>query len=409
MKIYDLSNYSKVFIVGGVKDDFKTLFYRLKDGSANKESIMRFNEQIKQDVQKFQYTGKKSKPRRLNDHFNNSIIIVSGDSYFGFRNVDYYEKKLININNLLVDINSHILFIRGNHDDPSYFNDKQFNLSNIKCVSDYSVIKTFNDNILCVGGAISLDRVWRIQQEQYIKRFNDNLNKTYWENEKAIYNENLLNEIIKNGINIDFIVTHSTPNFVESTNKEGLEEWIENDEALKEDIKEERNTFDKIYSYLLDNNIQLKGWYYSHFNRYNTFTSKEMIPFMGISEDLSFHSLYEVTENLNNETQFAKKTPKYTLGNLGNNRPNLPFEIPHFEMPHAYRVAQNGLGHIVEDNTENAPLIEDEGVNDDTFVDAEDTLEHLLNEDPEPFANRLANRLRATLHRNQEDRVAVAH
>ena len=49
-----------------------------------------------------------------------------------------------------------------------------FKYSHIKFISDYSIIQTIDGNILCIGGATSIDRVARI------------LNKSYWDNENII-------------------------------------------------------------------------------------------------------------------------------------------------------------------------------------------------------------------------------
>ena len=70
------------------------------------------------------------------------------------------------LNAVLRKINSVLYCIRGNHDDPSYFNDNIINKSNVKLIKDYSIISVGDKNILCIGGAVSIDRKYRISNYQ---------------------------------------------------------------------------------------------------------------------------------------------------------------------------------------------------------------------------------------------------
>ena len=70
----------------------------------------------------------------------------------------------------------------------------------------------------------------------------------YVENEK-------LNELLVNGINISFVVTHTSPSFCYKNDKNGIEYWINNDSKLNDDLTYERNQLDLILNKLIDNRI----------------------------------------------------------------------------------------------------------------------------------------------------------
>ena len=100
------------------------------------------------------------------NNLSNSVLICAGDIGVGFKNIEYYNKMFSTLNAVLRKMNSVLYCIRGNHDDPSYFNDNKINKSNIKLIKDYSVISVGDKNILCVGGAVSIDRKYRISNYQ---------------------------------------------------------------------------------------------------------------------------------------------------------------------------------------------------------------------------------------------------
>ncbi|MEE0236908.1 MAG: metallophosphoesterase [Bacteroidales bacterium] len=88
-----------------------------------------------------------------------TLIIVAGDCGFGFERPNHY----INLYNGLADrlkkANNWIVFVRGNHDDPSYFQEEKICYERFRCVPDYSVIQACGLDILCVGGGVSIDRL----------------------------------------------------------------------------------------------------------------------------------------------------------------------------------------------------------------------------------------------------------
>lgn len=97
-----------------------------------------------------------------------TLLIVAGDCGFGFEKPGYYEQMYNRVVGRLRKANNWVVFVRGNHDDPSYFNEEKISHRRWRTVPDYSVISACGHAILCVGGAISIDRSYR-RTEQYLR------------------------------------------------------------------------------------------------------------------------------------------------------------------------------------------------------------------------------------------------
>lgn len=212
-------------------------------------------------------------------------IIVCGDIGIGFYKDEYYNNTFKKLNKLFKERNVFFYLFRGNHDDPSYFNgDKKVNLSNIKTIPDYSVIqiltkvdnKNVTRNILCVGGAISIDRSSRIlrmdrrkfEAEKYGKK--SQIKKEYWVDEIPFFDEIMLDAIFKSGIKIDTVCTHTAPSFCYPITKKVSYLFIGSDKNLKEDLNYERKIMDKIYEKIKQNDNPLTKWIYGHFHEHYT-------------------------------------------------------------------------------------------------------------------------------------------
>lgn len=199
--------------------------------------------------------------------YDNSIIFVCGDTTFGFHDYDYYASLCEKFNKLCELNNTFIFFIRGNHDDPSYFEEMKINLSHIKCIPDYSVVITANHTTLCVGGGVSIDRIWRKQQEYRVNKFAKNgKKKFYWENEAPTFDESKIQSHIDNGLVIDSIVSHSAPNIAMPQFKNPSKEWLKMDKNLKNDMMLERQALTNILEFLFSRNIKIVWWAYGHFH-----------------------------------------------------------------------------------------------------------------------------------------------
>lgn len=184
----------------------------------------------------------------LHDRYKieNSIIIICGDFGIGFNKHNYYIDELNNkLNNKLLKFNNHLIVVRGNHDDPKYFNNSNEFGSNIILVKDYSIININGYNILCLGGAISVDRRYRIKD------------KTWRKDEKFILNKELLSTIS----NIDYIVSHTSPQYVFPYIPYIDDEYP----ILTHELARERLDMNEAYDILSKNN-NISKWFYGHFH-----------------------------------------------------------------------------------------------------------------------------------------------
>lgn len=92
-----------------------------------------------------------------------TVVIVAGDCGFGFEREGYYDNIVKRNSKRMNKANNWIVFIRGNHDNPAYFDGKTFAHKRFMAVPDYSVIRACGHVVLCVGGAISVDRSYRTE------------------------------------------------------------------------------------------------------------------------------------------------------------------------------------------------------------------------------------------------------
>lgn len=190
-------------------------------------------------------------------NIENTAIIIAGDFGIGFKHPLAEISLLKKFNEKLKKSNTTVFVVRGNHDDPSYFYYDKYNTTNIKFVSDYSVLNINDINILCVGGAVSIDRTSR-------KKYTEGCGRDWWIDE----NFKLDLEKIKTLKNIDIVITHSSPNFAYPYIKKDFDEWAEKDEFLKNDVESERNDITNLYNTLIEKN-DIKRWYYAHFHTHH--------------------------------------------------------------------------------------------------------------------------------------------
>ena len=134
-----------------------------------------------------------------------TLVIVAGDCGFGFERKGYYENIVKRNAKRVNESNNRFLFMRGNHDNPAYFDGNTFRHKRFTCIPDYSVVKANGHTILCVGGAISVDRQPRIDTWEHNQRkahrcshnsVDDELiaPNYYWQDEAPVFNNDLLSE-----------------------------------------------------------------------------------------------------------------------------------------------------------------------------------------------------------------------
>ena len=191
-----------------------------------------------------------------------TVIIVAGDCGFGFERPNYYTTLYNRLAGRLSKANNWVVFVRGNHDDPSYFNEEKVNYERFRCVPDYSVINVCGRNILCVGGAVSIDRKYRRAANVRLE-----LKEVacYWPDGLPVFDLSII-ETISESCSIDTVVTHTAPSFCPLRDKHGVRFWLLQDPELSDDLDKERDIMNQIYYELIKYKHPLEHCYYGHFH-----------------------------------------------------------------------------------------------------------------------------------------------
>lgn len=187
------------------------------------------------------------------EDIKNSTIIQVGDFGLGFlKNED---TKLYNLNRVCSTNKVLVYAIRGNHDNPAAF-DSGDTYSNLKFLKDYSILNLHGQNILFVGGSISIDRTHRTE------------NISYWNDEKFYFDDVKLDDCLRDIKKIDIVVTHSSPEGIYPFTLDLIvHAWMEIDKALHSDLMVDRNAHTKLLDHLISINLKPSHWYYGHFHK----------------------------------------------------------------------------------------------------------------------------------------------
>lgn len=195
----------------------------------------------------------------MDSEYNDTLIIVSGNCGIGTKSKQYYDDVFGELDKILAANNCYIMFVRGNNDNPSYFEDRLIDFEHIKTLPDYSVVALKNYNCLCIGGSVSIDKEWKLAQESLVGK------KIYWENEAPIYDEKKLDEILSE-FKIACVITSTAPTFVyPGTNSYRRSKWFSDDKSISKEFNKERKTIDKIYERIMDSETKPYTWFYGRF------------------------------------------------------------------------------------------------------------------------------------------------
>jgi DNA repair exonuclease SbcCD nuclease subunit len=185
-----------------------------------------------------------------------SPIIQVGD--FGMTNNHGNMKNILNLlNNKLGQVGNKMYVIRGNHDNPNYWNGDWL-LDNIELLPDYSVREIEGKNILFVGGALSIDRASRIMDGGHY----------YWVDEEFFLDKKKL----KSFKGLDVVITHTAPQFAPpQTINDLVRSFAQYDPSLLTELAIERGQMSEMYKLLVKNNY-ITHWFYGHFHTNSSYT-----------------------------------------------------------------------------------------------------------------------------------------
>jgi UDP-2,3-diacylglucosamine pyrophosphatase LpxH len=175
---------------------------------------------------------------------NNCVLIHVGDGGEGFKIKKKQLREFDLLNNLFKKHNIRYWSIRGNHSDPFYFNGN-IKLSNFELLDDYTVRELNGEKFLFVGGAVSIDRLYRRE------------GLSYWRDETFVLDESKIQEC-------DVLITHSAPSWVGPFDKQGISSWCEKDPTLWDECLTERKDHDTLLKL-----SKPKRSYHGHFHLYS--------------------------------------------------------------------------------------------------------------------------------------------
>lgn len=183
-------------------------------------------------------------------------IVQVGDFGLGFKSFGLDSKDLQLISDMLDKFDKYLYIIRGNHDNPEFWTGELVDRwKRIMLIPDYSIVEIEEKNVLCIGGATSIDRKGR------------RAGYDYWEDEGILEDWDRLDECLK--MKIDVVVTHNAPRFAFPTGLNALVNgWLKVDDKLAEDLNRERQLLDIIWTKIKEKNNPTH-WVYGHFHEEN--------------------------------------------------------------------------------------------------------------------------------------------
>ena len=154
-------------------------------------------------------------------------LICVGDLGVGFKDSHAKEIRALQFaNDFFAARDIEFLSIRGNHDNPAYFNGEIQRFSNLRLLPDYTVETLDNKQFLFVGGAVSIDRTLRKQ------------GVSYWKDEGFALDYAKI-------VRCDVLITHSAPTWNGPIEKNAmLTSFCERDLTLWDECMEERKQHD---------------------------------------------------------------------------------------------------------------------------------------------------------------------
>ena len=178
----------------------------------------------------------------------NCYLISVGYSGIGFSPYTQQIDHINQLNEKFKTLNIEFMSIRGNHDDPAYYEgSERINLSNFELIEDYTVMEYQGNLIQFIGGATSIDRTMRKE------------GVSYWSKEGVIFHKEKLQKV-------DTLITHTAPSwcFPQRFN-EIVYSWAKEDAHLLEELTAERAVLSEIFK-ICQPQLHLYGHFHSSRN-----------------------------------------------------------------------------------------------------------------------------------------------
>lgn len=178
-----------------------------------------------------------------------------GDFGLGFDSPLRESRKLKELDLLLARLESRMWVIRGNHDNPIYWDPNySYDLENIRFVPDNTFLQIAGSNCFFAGGAISIDRI------------NRRKGVSYWQGESYTWSIPLITPE-----NVDVVFTHEVyhPCSPFTMQSPIVTRWMEQDKTLRRDMTENQMEMKKMYEFLSSINHDF-SWYHGHYHESHT-------------------------------------------------------------------------------------------------------------------------------------------
>lgn len=184
---------------------------------------------------------------------SNVSLVIAGDFGAGFGSPKALDVLYDSVKDRLEKYNITVYAIRGNHDDPSYFDGKH-DYPRLKLLEDHKVYEIEGKRIYTIGGAHSIDQDWRIKANLDEEKYGSS--KRYWWPGESIVEEydNLPEKV-------DIIISHESP----LSFKPVIVREVDNDADLWDNILKSRKYLDHVLK-----EVRTDWWIHGH---YHTSTS----------------------------------------------------------------------------------------------------------------------------------------
>ena len=203
----------------------------------------------------------------------NVSLVVAGDFGAGFGGTGSMDVLYNSVKDRLEKYNITIYAVRGNHDNPDWF-DGTHDYPRLKFLQDYKVYEIEGKTILPIGGAHSIDRDSRIEDNLAYEKYGSS-KRCWWPGE--VIKKVPISELPDR---VDIIVTHEAPISFEPIivreMGDGLKLW--------EDILDSRQYLNQILQ-----EVKADLWIHGHYHRSTSGSYGDLL-----YRGLDIHEIYTI-------------------------------------------------------------------------------------------------------------------